>query len=104
MTTMNDRQAFRQTLWHEMQNAVPRMVQKHQEESAKRADIQRHVEHCQAAIEQRRQEYAAQMEQASEASRALHQKQQADLQTALASGSPDAFSAALAAFVNERQT
>ena len=101
MTTMNDRQAFRQTLWHEMQNAVPRMVQKHQEESAKRADIQRHVEDCQAAIEQRRQEYAA---QASEASRALHQKQQADLQTALASGSPDAFSAALAAFVNERQT
>ena len=50
-----------------------------------------------------RQEYAAQMQQASEASKAAHQKQQADLQTALSSGDPDAFAAALAAFANGRQ-
>jgi len=100
---MKDEQAFRQAVWNEMQKAVPAMVRKHREEAAKRADIQRRVEGCQAAIEHRRQEYAAQMQQASEASKAAHQKQQADLQTALSSGDPDAFAAALAAFANGRQ-
>lgn len=104
MTTKKDEQTFRHAIWVEMQKAIPVMVRKHQEEAAKRADIQRRVEGCQAAIEHRRQEYAEQIRQAGDASLAFCTQQQKDVQTAISDGDPDAFAAALAALANGRRT
>ena len=97
MEEKKEQAAFRRALAEEMMKAAPEMLRKHRQEAANRADIERRVQGCRDAIEERRKDYAAQMKQKDEAARALYEQQRQELQDALASGNSDAFAAALAA-------
>lgn len=97
MDEKKEQAAFRRALAEEMMRAAPEMIRKHRQEAANRADIERRVQGCRDAIEERRKDYAAQMKRKGEAARALYERQRQDLRDALASGSGDAFAAALAA-------
>lgn len=104
MEEKKEKVAFRRALAEEMMRAAPEMLRKHRQEAANRADIERRVQGCQNAIEERRKDYAAQMKQKDEAARALYQQQRQDLQNALAGGSNEAFAAALTAMAGGSQT
>ena len=70
MEEKKEKAAFRRALAEEMMRAAPEMLRKHRQEAANRADIERRVQGCQNAIEERRKDYAAQMKQKDEAARA----------------------------------
>lgn len=90
-----------QAMMAELQKAAPEISRKRQEEASRRAAIERRVQDCQNAIQERRQEMTAQRQEAEKSAKERCQRQHDALQAAIKSGSTEELASALAAMDGE---